>query len=144
MDTKYWAEVFKLKTFSEPRYPMIQRLVGSLLSIFSGPLVESSFNIMDDIVEKDRARMSVVNYEAVAIIKTVLRKKGVKAHKMPVTADMKRSCITAYSSYQKYLEKKKAEEIRRKEERLSVSVNKLKLERAKKLAKLVKLKKSCQ
>ena len=46
------------------------------MSIFSGPLIESTFNIMDDIVEKDRSKLTVENYEAVAIVKTSLKRKS--------------------------------------------------------------------
>ena len=45
------------------------------MSIFSGPLIESTFNIMDDIVEKDRSKLTVENYEAVAIVKPLLRER---------------------------------------------------------------------
>lgn len=58
---------FKLKKYS---------LISALMSIFSGPLIESTFNIMDDIVEKDRSKLTVENYEAVAIVKTSLKRKS--------------------------------------------------------------------
>ena len=45
-------------------------LISTLMSIFSGPLIESTFNIMDDIVEKECSKLTVENYEAVAIVKT--------------------------------------------------------------------------
>ena len=51
-------------------------LISALMSIFSGPLIESTFNIMDDIVEKDRSKLTVENYEAVAIVKTSLKRKS--------------------------------------------------------------------
>lgn len=60
-------------TFDNSRYPLLTKLITSLLSVFSGPLMESTFNIMDDIVEKDRTKLSMENYKAVAIVKTVLR-----------------------------------------------------------------------
>ena len=51
-------------------------LISALMSIFSGPLIESTFNIMDDIVEKDRNKLTVENYEAVTIVKTSLKRKS--------------------------------------------------------------------
>ena len=47
------------------------KLISALMSIFSGPPIESTFNIMDDLVEKDHSKLTVENYEAVAIVKTV-------------------------------------------------------------------------
>ncbi|KAG1708476.1 hypothetical protein GQR58_003138 [Nymphon striatum] len=41
--------------------------------------VESSFNIMDDIVESDRSVMTVATYEDVAIVESALRAKDIKA-----------------------------------------------------------------
>ena len=51
-------------------------LISALMSIFSGPLIESTFNIMDDIVEKDRSKLTVENYETVAIVETSLKRKS--------------------------------------------------------------------
>ena len=107
INVDFWSKVFNLKTFNEPRYPQLKKLISALLSIFSGPLVESTFNIMDDIVEKDRSKLTIENYEAVAIIKTTLKRKKVSAVSMVVSANMKKSCIKAYATYQQFLVKKK-------------------------------------
>lgn len=140
VDIDFWSKVFSLKTYNEPRYPQLQKLVASLLSIFSGPLIESTFNIMDDIVEKDRSKLKIENYEAVAIIKTSLKRKQVSAVKMVVDAGMKKSCITAFSTYQQFLAKKKENAEKKREDKLRASVLLLKKEKAKRIAKLVKLK----
>ena len=92
-DIDFWLKVSGLKTFNEPRYPVLQILISALLSIFSGPLIESTFNIMDDIVEKDRSKLTVENYEAIAIVKTTLKRQNVSAVKMVVDAKLKTSCI---------------------------------------------------
>ena len=141
----FWSKVFSLKTFNEPGYPLLKTLISALLSIFSGPLVESTFNIMDDIVEKDRSKLNVENYEAVAIIKTTLKKKKVSAVSMVVSANTKKSCIKVYVTYQQFLVKKKeaAEKKKKKkkrDEKLKASVLLLKKEKAKRIAKLVRLK----
>lgn len=73
VDEYFWSKIFNLMTFDNSRYPLLTKLITSLLSVFSGPLKESTFNIMDDIFEKDRTKLSMENYEAVAIVKTVLR-----------------------------------------------------------------------
>lgn len=75
IDTGFWGKIFKLESFNKPWYSALTTLVLSLLTIFSGPLVESSFNIMDDIVEQDGVRLTIENYEAVALVKSTLRKK---------------------------------------------------------------------
>ena len=140
VDTGYWSKVFSLTEFNEIRYPVMKKLVSAMLTIFSGPLVESSFNIMDDIVEKDRTKMTVVNYETIAIIKTFLRKTGVTSTNLKVSKQMKRCCIKAYDNYQQYLKRQREETLRKQEEKLKSSVNLLKIEIAKRVAKLVKLK----
>lgn len=140
VDTDFWAHVSQLKTFDEQRYPTLCKLVCSLLTIFSGPLIESTFNIMGDIIEEDRTKLTIENYEAVAIVKSVMKRKKVHAATLKVTASMKRCCISAYSSYQKHLQSKKELLEQKKQEKLNQSVAKLKQEKAKHLAKLVKLK----
>ena len=95
---------------------------------------------MDDIVEKDRTKLTVVNYEAVAIIKQNLRKMKIKSTELTIEPKMKKACIKAYETYQLYLKQKKEEEMKRQEERLSASVQILKAEKAKRISKLVKLK----
>lgn len=101
--------MLNLKTFSEPRYPQLQRLIFTLLSIFSGPLIECTFDIMDDIVEKDRSKLTVENYEAVAIIKTPLKRKKISATQMVIDPNMKKACIKTYATYQNFLAKQKDE-----------------------------------
>lgn len=140
VDTSYWAKVFSLKNYEQPRYPVLTKVVKAVLTIFSGPLVESSFNIMDDIVEKDRTRLTVENYEAVAIVKTSLRRKNIRSTEMKITPQMKKSCINAYGTYQKYLKKRKEMEEQKHAQKLHDSVQQLKAEKAKRLAKLVRLK----
>ena len=107
IDTGFCVKVFALERFNKPRYPAMKSLVTALLTIFSGPLVESSFNIMDDIVEKDRASLTVENYETVAIVKSTMRKTKIKSYEMKVSSKMKRSCINAYSTYRAHLQRKK-------------------------------------
>ena len=48
--------------------------------VFSGPLIEATFNFMDDIIERDRTKLTVKNYKAMAIIKTSLKRKKCKKY----------------------------------------------------------------
>ena len=92
VDVHFWIKEFKLKTYRQ-RYPLLTKLVSSLLTIVSGPLIESKFNTMDEIVEIDRTKLIIENYEAVAIVKTTLKKKPVKTAEMKVTSNMKKVAI---------------------------------------------------
>ncbi|KAK6959647.1 ATP-dependent 6-phosphofructokinase [Biomphalaria glabrata] len=78
LDTDWWSKAINMKEPStdQVKYPILGLLVKSLLSIFSGPLVESTFNIMDDIIECDQSRILHRNYEGIAIIKSHLKAKG--------------------------------------------------------------------
>ena len=140
IDTFFWKKVFSLQSFNQVKYPALKKIVTSLLTIFSGPLIESTFNIMDDIVEKDRTNMTVKNYEAVAIVKTALRKKNIKSTNMKVSSNMKKSCISAYQTYKEYVKQVKEEKRRKHEETLKASVQLLKQEKAKRVSKLLRLK----
>ena len=79
IDVGYWVKIFSIKDFTGVRFPMLKKLVSAVLTIFSGPLIESTFNIMDDIIEKDRTKLTISTYEAVAIVKTYLRKKNLRS-----------------------------------------------------------------
>lgn len=139
IDSDYWTKVFQLKVHEAPRFAVLKKLICALLSVFTGPLIEATFNIMDDIVEKDRASMTVENYEAIATVKRALTKKQVKAVTMTVTTDMKRSCINAFQTYKEHLIKKKQDLERRTEAKLQSAVIHMRLEKAKRISKLLKL-----
>jgi hypothetical protein len=53
----WWSWVFKSK-----KYPELTKLMKAFLSIFHGPIVESSFNIMGDILDEWSCRMNVDTY----------------------------------------------------------------------------------
>jgi len=74
VDVDWWSHVVSLKKAERDlRYPTLCKLVKALLSIFTGPLVEGSFNLMDDILEADRCSMNVETYESLAVIKSTLK-----------------------------------------------------------------------
>ncbi|KAK7088119.1 hypothetical protein V1264_022079 [Littorina saxatilis] len=92
LDVNFWSLVFRLKTNGSVRFPMMMRLIKALLSIFSGPLVESSFNTMDDCIRKDRVNLLSENYEAVAMVRSSLKSKQATATTLSVTPGMI-SCV---------------------------------------------------
>lgn len=52
-DSGYWTKVLAFQDGKEDRYPSLKKLVTSMITVFSGPLTEATFNIMDDVVEND-------------------------------------------------------------------------------------------
>ena len=60
-------------------YPVLQILITSaLLSILSGHLIESTFNIMDYIVEKVGIKLAVENKVIAMIVKTTLKRQNIQ------------------------------------------------------------------
>lgn len=73
-DVDWWSRVVSMKNPERGvRFPILGQLVKALLSIFTGPLVEGSFNLMDDILEADRCSMNVETYESLAIVKSMIK-----------------------------------------------------------------------
>jgi hypothetical protein len=90
------------------RNEALLRLVSAVLSVFSGPLIESTFNIMDDIIENDRTALCVENYEAIALIKYALRAKNLTNVSMTIDHKMRRMATSAYNTYVDFQQNKKA------------------------------------
>ncbi|XP_063751989.1 uncharacterized protein LOC134872551 [Eleginops maclovinus] len=120
VDVDWWSQVALLRNSERGvRYPTLIKLVKALLSIFTGPLVEGSFNIMDDILEADRCRMNVETYESLAIIKSTMKARKWTASTMLIDQPLRNSCLSSYKTYQLHLEKKKAREQGMREKRMS-------------------------
>ena len=102
IDTDFWNKIFQCAS-----YPCLSKLVKALLSIFSGPIVEGTFNIMDDIMRKDRTSMDPHTYEAMATIKHGLKRRKVSGIDLPLSKQMRVCMNGAYSKYQDHLKTKK-------------------------------------
>lgn len=89
------------------RFPILGQLVKALLSIFTGPLVEGSFNLMDDIFEADRCSMNVETYESLAIVKSTIKAREWTASTMTIDQPLRWSCLSSYQTYQTSAEKKR-------------------------------------
>ena len=122
IDADFWALVFRLQSHGGIRYPLLSRLVKALLSIFNGPLVESSFNLMDDCIRVDRSKISVENYEATALIRSSLKSKKVSATTMTVTPQMARCIRTSKARYTKKQEQKKKQQREKQQKQLADAV----------------------
>ena len=55
------------------RYPTVFKMVTAVLSIFHGPRVESTFNVMGDVLDKKSGRMNMETYSAIQDIKYGLK-----------------------------------------------------------------------
>lgn len=111
IDLDWWCHIFNIKKQGSFKYKLLPILVKALMTPFSGPLVEGSFNIMDDIVTEDRSVLTVENYEAISTVKYNLRKRKIKAIKFKPCTNMRRAIHTAHASYQQLMSPKKAEKV---------------------------------
>ena len=70
----WWTKIFETK-----RYPILSSLVKASLSIFTGPIVESSFSIMNDIIDLQSGKTELAAYSAIMTVKYQLKSAGVTA-----------------------------------------------------------------
>ena len=61
------------------RYPNLSQVVAAGISIFHGPLVESSFSVMNNVMDATSNRINVQTYAAIQNIKYALRAKKMSA-----------------------------------------------------------------
>ena len=64
----WWGEDEVVK-----KYPTVSKLVQAYLSCFHGPQVESSFNVMNDVVDNKSGRLNIQTYSAIQTIKYQLK-----------------------------------------------------------------------
>ena len=64
---KWWASVF-----DTGKYPGLCQAVKAAMSIFHGPLVESSFNVMGNIIDQRSTSMNISTFSAVQTVKYAL------------------------------------------------------------------------
>ncbi|KAK9972429.1 hypothetical protein ABG768_025736 [Culter alburnus] len=135
VDVDWWSHVASLKNAERGvKYPTLCKLVKVLLSIFTGPLVEGSFNLMDDILESDRCSMNVETYESLAVIKSTLKARNWTASTMNIDQPLRRSCLSSFQNYQLHLKKKKETAQALKKKRLSEAARILSSKEANKLS----------
>ncbi|XP_052409582.1 uncharacterized protein LOC127955943 isoform X2 [Carassius gibelio] len=136
INVDWWSKIFAMKMpEGGMRFPILGKLVKALLSLFTGPLVEGSFNMMDDIIEKDRVRLNIETYEGLAILKSHMKVMGKTASKMQITPALRRFCLSSYETYQNHLKKKKVNLDKQKERKLREAVKVLSAVRVRKVKK---------
>jgi len=100
---QWWAAVNQTNN-----YPNLCQMVFTLLSCFHGPQVESSFNVMGDILNSRTGRMKIETYSAIQSTKYSLANSGVGAVKMFAWNDLVKDsvdkvlCRSIRSAAQKY------------------------------------------
>ena len=64
----WWNKVFKTN-----RYPVLSTLVRPCVSIFTGPMVEYSFSMMNNIIDSRSGRMEIETYSTIMTKKYSLK-----------------------------------------------------------------------
>ena len=75
------------------RYPGLNHVVRGALSIYYGPMVESSFSAMGDIITNKSTKMSMATYNAIQTTKYALRSRSHTAIQMFKRDDVKLSRV---------------------------------------------------
>ena len=105
-----WNNVFKTN-----RYSVLSTLVRRCVSIFTGPMVECSFSMMNDIIDSRSGRMEIEAYSAIMTTKYSLKSSKSAALKFnrkdilrdPVDSTLSYYMRTSSSRYKKCLKTKR-------------------------------------
>ena len=76
------------------RFLILGKLIKALLNVLRGPLVEGSFNLMDDILEADRSSVTEETYKGLAIVKSTIKARGWTASTMAIDQPLRWSCMS--------------------------------------------------
>jgi len=67
----WWGQVHK-----DGKYPALSKVALAVCSVFHGPLVESSFNTMGDIMDPKSSNTSVDTYAAIQTVNFFLKTRN--------------------------------------------------------------------
>ncbi|KAJ8346615.1 hypothetical protein SKAU_G00280160 [Synaphobranchus kaupii] len=81
---RLWSSVFETG-----KYPGLCQAVKAAMSIFHGPLVESSFNLMGDIIDPRSTSMNIATFSATQTVKYTLQSRKQNAVEMFSRDDVK-------------------------------------------------------
>ncbi|KAL6473267.1 hypothetical protein MHYP_G00194550 [Metynnis hypsauchen] len=81
----WWGHVFH----QPGKYPALSALAKCCLSIFHGPRVESSFSLMNEMIDQRSGNMNVETFNAIQTVKYVLQSRGQTAVQMFERSDVK-------------------------------------------------------
>ena len=121
----WWNKVFKTN-----RYPVLSSLVRPCLSIFTGPMVECSFSMMNDIINSRSGHMEIEAYSAIMTTKYSLKSSKSAALKFnrkdilrdPVDSTLSYYMRTSSSRYKKCLKTKRDNTVEEKKSIVEKSV----------------------
>lgn len=82
---EWWGHVFD----KPDKYPSLSVLVKCCLSIFHGPRVESSFSLMNDVIDQRSGNMNVETFNANQTVKYTLQSRGKTAMQLFRREDVK-------------------------------------------------------
>ncbi|XP_060760334.1 NLR family CARD domain-containing protein 3-like isoform X6 [Neoarius graeffei] len=82
---EWWGHVFD----KPDKYPSLGALVKCCLSIFHGPRVESSFSLMNDVIDQRSDNMNVETFNAIQTVKYTLMSRGKTAMQLFRREDVK-------------------------------------------------------
>ena len=106
----WWNKVFKTN-----RYPLLSSLVCPCFSIFTGPMVECAFSMMNDFIDSRSGRMETEGYSTIVTTKYSLKSSKSAALKFnrkdilrdPVDSTLSYYMRTSSSRYKKCLKTKR-------------------------------------
>ena len=106
----WWNKVFKTN-----RYPLLSSLVCPCFSIFTGPMVECAFSMMNDFIDSRSGRMEIEGYSTIVTTKYSLKSSKSAALKFnrkdilrdPVDSTLSYYMRTSSSRYKKCLKTKR-------------------------------------
>ena len=78
---------------------MLSSVVKASLSIFTGLLVESSFSMMNDIIDSWLGRTEIDTYSVIMTVKYQLKSAGVTALSKFYRKEILRDCVDRYMCY---------------------------------------------
>ena len=99
IDSGWWCHIFKVQEKGGMRFPFLSILAKALLSVFSGPLIESTFNLMDDVVRHDRCSLNLETYEAIMRVKYHFAASKQSSHTYNVGKSMVSAVSHSYATY---------------------------------------------
>lgn len=114
---EWWAKIIKQYSLNH-----LSRVVRAVLSIFHGPVVESSFNIMGDVIDERSGRMDMATFDAYHTTRYALAASGKNATALlhrdnvmrdPVNKRLITNISTARQSYHQVLTEKNEERKRK-------------------------------
>lgn len=82
---EWWGHAFD----KQDKYPSLNALVKCCLSIFHGPRVESSFSVMNDVIDQRSGNMNIETFNAIQTVKYTLQSRGKTAIQLFKREDVK-------------------------------------------------------